>query len=98
MIRRRYLVAYDIREDTRLRQVHVVCRSWGDPLQYSVFVCDLSRGEKARMMGDLLAQMNANVDSVVFVDLGESRGRGADCFEFLGLRPWDLPTGSATVV
>ncbi len=98
MIRRRYLVAYDIREDERLRRIHVVCRSWGDPLQYSVFVCDLSLGEKARFVGDLLAEMNSAVDSVVLVDLGEARGRGSDCFEFLGLRPWDLPTGDATVL
>jgi CRISPR-associated protein Cas2 len=98
MIRRRYLVAYDIRDEARLRQVHVVCLGWGDPLQYSVFVCDLSRGEKSTMKGDLLGAMNAAVDSVVFVDLGEARGRGAECFEFLGMQPWDLPSGGSTVL
>lgn len=98
MIRRRYLVAYDIRHEDRLRQVHLVCRTWGDPLQYSVFVADLTRGEKATFTGALLNVMNSVVDSVVFVDLGEARGRGAECFEFFGLQPWDLPSGGPTVL
>lgn len=98
MMRRRYLVAYDIREDRRLRQVHRVCLEWGDPLQYSVFVCDLTRGEKARMVAGLIDAMKPSVDSVVFVDLGESKGRGREVFEFVGARPWDLPTGDATIV
>ena len=45
MARRRYLVAYDIREDRRLRNVATCMEGYGDRIQYSVFVCDLSEEE-----------------------------------------------------
>ena len=46
MSRRRYVVAYDIREPKRLRQVHSAMKAFGYPLQYSVFVCDLDGMER----------------------------------------------------
>lgn len=97
-MRRRYLVAYDIRDDARLRQVHGVAKSFGSPLQYSVFVCDLSRQERLAMELELRATMLLTVDSVVFVDLGEADGRGHECFRFLGYRPYDLPRGGPMIV
>ena len=48
MSRRRFLVAYDIREAKRLRTVHTAMKAFGNPLQYSVFVCDLDPSEKVR--------------------------------------------------
>lgn len=97
-MRRRYLVAYDIRDEARLRSVHGVAKSFGDPLQYSVFVCDLSRQERLAMELELRDTMLLTVDSVVFVDLGEATGRGAECFKFLGFRPFPLPRGGPTIV
>ena len=49
MSRRRYVVAYDIREPRRLRKVHSTMKAFGYALQYSVFVCDLDDMEKIRM-------------------------------------------------
>lgn len=43
--RTRYLLTYDIRHPRRLRRVHGVAKDYGEPLQYSVFVCDLTRIE-----------------------------------------------------
>lgn len=83
-MRRRYLVAYDIREEGRLRQIHKTMKAYGDPLQYSVFLCDLDDSERVIMRADLRAIMNERVDSVAIVDLGDARTRGMDCFEFLG--------------
>lgn len=93
MRRRRYVVAYDIRDDRRLRRIHLVCREWGDPLQYSVFICDLTPVERVSLVAGLLEEMKQAVDSVVLIDLGESDGRGGECFEFLGAVPYGLPTG-----
>ena len=42
MRRGRYLVAYDIRDPRRLREVHRIVKGYGVSLQYSVFVCDLT--------------------------------------------------------
>jgi CRISPR-associated protein Cas2 len=38
-MRHRYIVAYDIRDEVRLRRVHDVVRGYGIRLQYSVFLC-----------------------------------------------------------
>jgi CRISPR-associated protein Cas2 len=93
--RTRYLLAYDIRESRRLRRVHQVAKSHGEPLQYSVFVCDLTRVELVALKQALLAQMDVSEDSVGIFDLGAPAGRGIECVEFMGIsRP--LPdTGAA---
>lgn len=97
-MRTRYLVGYDIRDSFRLRRTHGVVQSYGYSLQYSLFVCDLTKSEKIRMQARLGDIMKANVDSIVFVDLGPARFRGSDCFEFMGTRE-ALPTdGEATIV
>ena len=70
MARRRYLVAYDIRDDRRLRSVAVCMKGYGTRIQYSVFVCDLSDRERITMRGDVEAIMKLSEDSVMIVDLG----------------------------
>jgi len=83
--RRRYLVAYDIREPRRLRQVHSAMKGFGYPLQYSVFLCDLDASEKILLrhaVGDLI---NHHEDSLAIVDLGDPGRRGIECFEFMGV-------------
>ena len=45
MARRRYLVAYDIRDDRRLRMIAGCMEGYGTRIQYSVFVYDLSSRE-----------------------------------------------------
>lgn len=84
--RNRYLVAYDIRHPRRLRRVHRVASDHGEPLQYSVFVCDLSAVELIGLRQKLIEEINANEDSVSIFDLGAPTGRGVRCVEFLGVR------------
>ncbi len=95
--RRRYIVAYDIRDDVRLRRVHDVVRSFGARLQYSVFLCDLSGIEKIRLKTELRDVMHQRVDSIMFVDLGAPERRGTYCFEFMGPSP-RLPRDGPTIV
>ncbi|MCC5950793.1 MAG: CRISPR-associated endonuclease Cas2 [Acidimicrobiia bacterium] len=92
MSRRRYVLAYDIREPKRLREVHNIAVSHGEALQYSVFLCDLSDSERIQLKAQLRDAMDLGEDSVVFIDLGEATGRGTECFEFLGQRS-PLPPG-----
>jgi CRISPR-associated protein Cas2 len=84
--RLRYLVAYDIREPRRLRRVHSVVKDYGYPLQYSVFVCDLTAMELIAMKSDLTAEAHLAEDSIAIFDLGQPSGRGVECIEFLGAR------------
>lgn len=82
MTRRRYLVAYDIRDSRRLRRVHVVVKGFGFAMQYSVFVCDLNARERTSLMEALLAVADTGIDSVAMVDLGDPDD--ARLFTFLG--------------
>lgn len=82
--RRRWLVAYDIRDDVRLRRVHDIVRSYGDRLQYSVFLCDLTAVEKLSLKTDLREVVNQHQDSVAFIDLGEPDRPGSAAIEFMG--------------
>lgn len=97
MARRRLLVTYDIREPTRLRAVHAVMKGFGDPLQYSVFLCDLDGSERIAMRARLRELMDLHIDSVAIVDLGDAAGRGMECFEFLGTRQ-PLPRQGVRVI
>jgi CRISPR-associated protein Cas2 len=85
--RTRYLLAYDIRNPGRLRRVHGVAKDYGEPLQYSLFLCDLTRVELSRLRGALLDEMKTTEDSIGIFDLGPPSGRGVECVEFMGRRP-----------
>lgn len=95
--RRRWLVAYDIRDDVRLRRVHDIVRSHGDRLQYSVFLCDLTPIEKLNLKSALREVLNQQVDSVVFIDLGEPDRQGSATIEFMG-SSLPMPTKGPTIV
>lgn len=94
--RNRYLLTYDIRHPRRLRRVHTVAKDFGDPLQYSVFVCDLTGVEMVAMRARLVEEMNQSEDSVSIFDLGPPAGRGLTCVEFIGVRR-PLPGGDASI-
>ncbi|MGH3274364.1 MAG: CRISPR-associated endonuclease Cas2 [Streptosporangiaceae bacterium] len=95
MARRRYLIAYDIREDRRLRNIAVCMEGYGTRIQYSVFICDLSDHEAVLMRGDIEARMKASEDSVMVVDLG--RTDDSKRFLFLGHHE-QLPSSAAVIV
>lgn len=95
MARRRYLVAYDIREDRRLRNVAACCEGYGERIQYSVFICDLSEEEAVTMRGDIEARIKHSEDSVMIIDLGKAGDPGR--FLFLGHHE-KLPSTDALIV
>jgi len=95
MARRRYLVAYDIRDERRLRSIAGCMEGYGTRIQYSVFVCDLSDREKIAMRGDIAALMKASEDSVMVVDLGSA----GDSSRFLFLGHHErLPSSDVVIV
>lgn len=95
MARRRYLVAYDIRDDRRLRMIAGCMEGYGTRIQYSVFVSDLSSRELVLMRGDIESLMKMTEDSVMIVDLGAV----GDLSRFLFLGQHEkLPTPGAIVV
>lgn len=70
MARRRYLIAYDIADDRRLRRVCKLMEEFGQRLQYSVFLCDLTRAELATWQMRIRREVILTEDSIVRLDLG----------------------------
>lgn len=95
MARRRYLVAYDIREDRRLRAIATCMEGYGERIQYSVFICDLTDQEAVHLRSDVEARMKLTEDSVMVVDLGNAGDSSR--FLFLG-RHEKLPVSGALIV
>ncbi len=94
----RYIVAYDIRDTDRLRRTYAAVRAFGYRLQYSVYVCDLTASEVVGLKEKLRDVCSFGEDSVVFIDLGPSTGRGETCFEYLGRREELRADGQPTIV
>ena len=95
--RKRYLVAYDIREDKRLRRVHKTMKGYGWSLQYSVFICDLDAMELLALKADLGEIIHHALDSIAIVDLGPPDERGSACFQFMGVAS-RLPASGPVVI
>ena len=93
-----YLVCYDVADDKRLRKTYKTMRGFGDPMQYSVFRCELSPIEKQLMKEALWDILNWGQDRVMLVDLGPSGARGDECVEFWGEPRVAAPDRAAVVV
>lgn len=83
-MRNTYIVCYDIADPKRLRSVFKTMRGWGGHLQYSIFECQLTRMDVARLKARLSELIHHTEDQVLFVDLGPSRGRGEKVISALG--------------
>ncbi len=80
----RYIVSYDISDPKRLRLVHKTMLGYGEPLQYSVFCCDLSPSNRIMLISDLTEIIDHREDQVLFIDIGPSDGRGGQVIEPIG--------------
>ena len=95
MSRRRYLIAYDICDDKRLRKVIKIMESYGERLQYSVFLCDLNAIEVVQWRSNIVPAINISEDSVVCIDLG---ALGATATMTVFGRSRRLPASGPTIV
>lgn len=86
-LRNRYLVTYDIRDKRRLRRIHGLVVDFGEILQYSVYVCDLTKVELIELRSKLRVEMDSTVDSISIFDLGPPQGQAATRVEHLGREP-----------
>ena len=96
-MRRRYVVCYDVADPRRLERTYKKMNGFGQPVQYSVFVCDLSPSTRVLLEQALTEILNLKEDRVLIVDAGPTEGRGEECFTTLG-KPTALPSRSAIVV
>jgi len=85
-MRIRYIVSYDISNSKRLRLVHKTMLGYGEPLQYSVFCCDLSASARIMLIADLTEIIDHREDQVMLIDIGPAAGRGTQSIETVGRR------------
>ena len=82
-----YVVSYDVRDSNRLRRVYLKMRAFGDSLQYSVFLCELSRRERAIMMSELTDILKPSEDSIMIINIGSSDNNIREHIEIIGIGP-----------
>ena len=70
VLRNRYLVCYDIHDPQRLMQIHKKMKGYGEPIQYSVFMCELSYKEIIIMREELEDIINMVEDKILIINLG----------------------------
>ncbi|MCY4579965.1 MAG: CRISPR-associated endonuclease Cas2 [Chloroflexi bacterium] len=83
-MRNRFIVAYDISDAKRLRRTFKKMNGFGEPLQYSVFACDLSRKERVLLEEALTEIINLREDRVLIIDTGPLGGRSGGALKTLG--------------
>ncbi len=81
-----FLVTYDISDAVRLRKVHKTMKGFGDPLQFSVFRCELSEANHVRMKAALAQIIHQAEDQVLVFRLGPLDGTYSLQVEALGRR------------
>lgn len=84
MARRHYLVSYDISDDKRRTRIFRLLEGQGDHLQFSVFLCELTRTELTRLRGELLELVHQRDDQVMILDLGPTHVSLETAMEILG--------------
>lgn len=76
----RYVVSYDITETKRRTRLRKNLLRFGNPVQYSVFECDLSPRELARMKKTIVAIIDKKNDNVRIYPMCEKCADFADLF------------------
>lgn len=83
-MRRRYVVSYDVSDDSRRTRIFDVLKGYGDHVQFSVFLADLTEQELVSLRMSLMQHMNERDDQVLIVDLGRETRPLESSLEVLG--------------
>lgn len=89
-----YLIAYDIVDDNRRSHVAKALQSYGERLQYSVFLLEVRPAQMIRVRQQLESEMDPQDDSIIVCPLGNS-ARAAQEIQFLGRHSYEdvaIPT------
>jgi CRISPR-associated protein Cas2 len=60
------VVSYDISEDKRRTKIHKILKSYGQWMQFSLFECDLSEKDYAKLRSRLNKIIDHQTDSIRF--------------------------------
>ncbi len=86
--RRLYLCAYDVlssREgDRRRAKLYELLLNYGEHVQYSVFLCELSESERIRLLGAARHILHEREDQLLVLDIGPESLEWESRLECLG--------------
>ena len=82
---RSYLIAYDVKDDRRRSHVAKLLQSYGERMQYSVFLLRIRPAKLIAVQTVLETEIDLLSDSVVVCDLGPS-SRVNQALNFIGVR------------
>lgn len=74
-MRQYVLVTYDISNEKRLRRMFKLLRGYGEHVQYSVFLCQLTDKDKVILAEKINNILNHNEDQAILIALGRIEGR-----------------------
>lgn len=80
----RLLIAYDIADDARRGRLAKLLESYGDRIQYSVFLIDLTAAQEVRLKRAAASLIDVGVDSILYCRLGSADGPAQERLEFIG--------------
>jgi len=69
-MRKYVLVSYDISDQKRWRKVFKTMKGYGEHVQYSVFICQLTELQEAELKSKLDEVLHHQQDQVMFVHIG----------------------------
>ncbi|WP_187997014.1 CRISPR-associated endonuclease Cas2 [Flaviflexus equikiangi] len=93
----RYLVAYDVPDDKRRTRLSKLLSSYGERMQFSVFLIDLTRASLMLLTDQLEELMDRDDDAILICDLGTSREANQHSIRYLG-RQAKLPQPQSFIV
>lgn len=86
---RRFLIAYDIKDDKRRGKASKCLQSYGHRIQYSVFLVDLHPVRLQRLVVQLDKIIESKADSILICDLGLLRAAEKSRMVYLGIHESD---------
>lgn len=80
----RFLICYDVVDDPRRDRLAKVLQTYGDRIQYSVFLIDAKPAKLVRLRAAMRRVIDTDVDSVLVCSLGPLTEGGTRRIEFIG--------------
>jgi CRISPR-associated protein Cas2 len=79
------VVTYDVNTETkegrrRLRRVALICKAFGQRVQFSVFECKVNDMQKERMVSQLASVIDKKTDSLRIYRLHSDRDKSVECY------------------
>jgi len=71
------LVSYDISNDYRLRKMFKLMRGYGEHVQYSIFLCQLTDKDKLVLAEKIKDVIHHKEDQAIMITLGPVMGKGS---------------------